>query len=289
MSSESPLRPTGDKGWLAGMKNMMRKENARWWAPKSLLLQAAIWLVIINSLVAFMLFVVPNLITEDDMTQINSEINNSTQTGNAPGLLDFSLEQVVKVGITIFFKLSSIAMLIGAVIICNDSIFKERESGTAAWVLSKPISRKAFVLSKFLANGIGVLLVIMLLQGIIAYALCSLKLGDPLDALPFIGGLALLGLNCLFYAFLAIALGAFSGSRGTTLGVPLLVMLGGMLLLQFIPDLGMVTPWMLGEMSSYLATTGSLPSQALLPIAATVLWIAAFAAATLWKFERIEL
>jgi ABC-2 type transport system permease protein len=273
------------KGWTAGFGNMLRKENARWWAPKSLLIQAAVWLVIINGLVAFMLFVVPNMVSGDDMAQIYGEADSPAGAGP----LDVSPEQAVNGGTIMFFKLSAFAMLIGAVILCSDSILKERESGTAAWILSKPVSRKAFVLSKFLANGLGILLAIMLLQGAIAYALCSLKLGAPVDVLPFIGGLALLGLSCLFYAFLAITAGVFSGSRSATLGVPLLVLLGGMLLLQFIPDLGMVTPWMLGDMSSYLATTGSLPPEALLPIAATALWIAAFAAAALWKFERIEL
>ncbi len=29
MSNRSHLRPAGERGWLAGMKNMMRKENAR--------------------------------------------------------------------------------------------------------------------------------------------------------------------------------------------------------------------------------------------------------------------
>lgn len=283
------LKQTGEKGWLAGLRNMLSKENARWWSPKSLLIQTMVWLLIINGMVALMLFVAPNLMTEDDAAQINGEINGSTQEGNTANLLDFSLDAVVNGGIIMFFKLSSFAMLIGAVIACNDSILKERESGTAAWVLSKPVSRKAFVLSKFIANGAGILLVIMLLQGIIAYVQCSLKLGAPVETLPFIGGLALLGLNCLFYAFLAIAAGAFSGSRGVTLGVPLLVMLGGMVLMQFIPELGVATPLMLGDLSAHLATTGTLPPEALMPIAATVLWITAFIAATLWKFERIEL
>jgi ABC-2 type transport system permease protein len=268
------------------MGNMLRRENARWWAPKPLLLQAAIWFVIINCMVAFMLFVIPNMVSGDDMAQVYAGGNNPVQADGTPVI---SPEQVVNGGIIMFFKLSAFAMLIGAVILCNDSILKERESGTAAWVLSKPISRKAFVLSKFIANGAGILLAIMLLQGTIAYALCSLKLGSPIEALPFIGGLALLGLDCLFYAFLAIATGSFTRSRGATLGIPLLVMLGGMLLLEFAPDLGMVTPLMFGDLSSLLATTGALPTEALLPITATVLWVVIFVAATLWKFERIEL
>jgi ABC-2 type transport system permease protein len=263
------------------MKNMLRRENARWWAPKPLLLQAAIWLVIVNALVAFMLFVLPGMVSQDDMAQIYAD--------EASGPQSLSLRQVVDMGVIMFFKLSAFAIVIGAVILCNDSILKERESGTAAWVLSKPVSRKAFVLSKFLANGAGVLMVIILLQGIIAYILCSLKLGGPLDALTFTGGLALLGLDCLFYAFLAIAAGAFTRSRGATLGIPLLVMLGGMVLLEFVPDLGTVTPLTLGDMASMLATTGVLPAGALLPIAATALWIVAFAVAALWKFERVEL
>lgn len=266
---------------LAGMGNMLRRENARWWAPKSLLMQAAVWLVIINALIAFTLFVLPSVLSPEDMAQVYAD--------GASGPHEVSLHQVVDMGIIMFFKLSTFAMLIGAIILCNDSILTERESGTAAWVLSKPVSRKAFVLSKFLANGTGILLAIVLLQGIVAYALCSLKLGGPVDVLPFIGGLALLGLDCLFYAFLGIATGAFTRSRGVTLGIPLLVMFGGMVLLEFAPGLGKVGPLKLGDLASLMATTGTLPAGALLPIVATTLWIAVFVAATLWKFERIEL
>ncbi len=289
MSDKVHLRSRSEKGWLAGMGNMLRKENARWWAPKSLLMQAAIWFVIINGLVAFMLFIAPGMVSESEISQIGNELNSTAGSGDKPISIDLSAESFVKVAVTLFFNLSSIAMAIGAIIVCSDSILRERESGTAAWVLSKPVSRKAFVLSKFMANSAGILLIIILLQGAIAFALCSIKMGGPIGALPFAGGLAILGLNCLFYAFLAMGIGTFTTSRAAALGIPLLVTLGGGIILQFVPDLASVTPWALGQLSVYLQASGTLPAEALLPLAATVAWIVAFGAATLWKFERTEL
>jgi ABC-2 type transport system permease protein len=286
MHNDTMIGKTNGKCPLAGLRNMLRKENARWWNPKSLLVQAVIWLVLVNSMVVFALFILPNLPLSDDM---KAQINNSPDAGEAAALSNLTPDKIINMGLNMFFNLSSIAMLIGAVIICHDSILKELETGTAAWVLSKPVSRKAFVLSKFMANALGLVVLVVLLQGAIAYGLCSLKLGSPITVLPFLGGMAILGLNVLFYAFLAIGIGAFSGSRGATLGIPLLIMIGGSILLQLMPELGKVTPWALSQLSIMVVTTGNIPSAAYMPIVATVLWTAAFVAATLWKFDRIEL
>jgi ABC-2 type transport system permease protein len=286
MQSDTIIGKTNGKGPLAGLRNMLRKENARWWNPKSLLVQAVIWLVLVNSMVVFALFILPNIPISGDM---KAQINNSPDAGEAAALSNLTLDMIINMGINIFFSVSSVAMLIGAVIICHDSILKELETGTAAWVMSKPVSRKAFVLSKFMANAIGLVVLVVLLQGAIAYVLCSLKFGGPITVLPFLGGLAVLGLSCLFYAFLAIGIGAFSGSRGATLGLPILIMIGGTIIQQLVPDLGKVTPWALNQIMIMVATTGNIPSAAYMPIVATVLWTAAFVAATLWKFDRIEL
>ncbi len=46
---------------------------------------------------------------------------------------------------------------VAVVIIMQGVLVGEKRDGTAAWVMSKPISRPAFILSKVLANSLGVL------------------------------------------------------------------------------------------------------------------------------------
>ena len=56
-----------------------------------------------------------------------------------------------------------------AIIMGQDAILGERLSGTAAWVLSKPLRRPAFILAKLIAYGLGLLATWVVLPGAIAY------------------------------------------------------------------------------------------------------------------------
>ncbi len=58
---------------------------------------------------------------------------------------------------------------VGVVIIMQGVVVGEKKSGTAAWVLSKPVTRPAFILSKVIANSLGVLVTMVVLPGIVAY------------------------------------------------------------------------------------------------------------------------
>ena len=154
--------------------NMLRKENEKWWNLKSVAIQLVIWLVIVNGTVALYLFVVPSMFqSAAAVLQANNTTAQQAQQIADSGFLNLTPQKIVAMGLQDLFGLASLGMILGAVIISHDSILKERESGTAAWLLSKPLSRKAFVLSKIVANGTGMLVIVILAQGIIAYAQCS--------------------------------------------------------------------------------------------------------------------
>ena len=264
MTTDIELTASDDYGEIAGFRNMMRKENARWWSLKSLAFQLAIWLVVLNALVAILLFIVP-------------AIDNgaaSQQAANASAIADARM-QVANTGMGMFFQLAGFAVFIGAVIFGHDALLKERESGTAAWLLSKPISRKAFVLSKVSAVIIGVLGIILSAQGAITYAMCSLELGSPMPVLPLLAGMGVLCLGVLFYLALAMAIGAFTTSRGLSLGLPLIIgITGGFFLgifqaLGTLKELGYLVPWNLTSYASSLATGVSLEADRVLAMART--------------------
>jgi ABC-2 type transport system permease protein len=265
---------------------MLRKENALWWNKRTLATQIIIWLIIINAMVALVLFVVPNVTNEGLRQQIAHELIHH---GIVTGTLVFTPVTVANMGLSMFFLLSGMAMLIGAVIIAHDSILKERETGTAAWLLSKPLSRKSFVLAKMLANGFGMMIIVLFIQGIIAYAMCSIELGHPVTVLPFLTGLGFMGLDVLFYLILAMVLGAFSLSRGVVLGLPIVFGLIGGELLTLLPDLGHYMPWSLGSMAQAAAIGTPLSSIDLLPASSTTIWILLFIAVAVWRFDGIEL
>lgn len=279
------LKPIENLGWTAGLRNMLHKENAKWWNWKSLGVQLIIWTLIINSMVAFAVFVIPQIPVPSD---VKAQINGTGDAG-AMQMMNLTPDGILKLGLSMFFQISGLALLIGGVIIAHDSILKERESGTAAWLLSKPISRKAFVLSKLIANITGLLVIIILVQAAVAYMQCSIAYGGLAPMIPFLGGLGLLSLNSLFYMVLALALGAFTLSRGVTLGLPIVIGLVGSVLLQVVHELQYVTPWNLGGTALSVAQGASLPDFAIFAIIATVIWIVVFAGAAIWRFEQIEL
>lgn len=279
------IKPVENLGWTAGLRNMLRKENSKWWNWKALAVQLIIWTVIINSMVAFAVFVIPQIpIPSDVQEQING-----TGDPEAVEMMNLTPQGILKLGLSMFFQISGIALLIGGVIIAHDSILKERESGTAAWLLSKPISRKAFVLSKLIANTVGLLVIVILVQAAMAYAQCSIAYGSLAPLSPFLAGLGIMSLNSLFYLVMALALGAFTMSRGATLGLPIVIGLVGSFLLQVVHELQYITPWTLGGMAEAASQGFPLPGWAIFPLIATIVWIIVFAGAAIWKFERIEL
>ena len=94
-------------------------------------------------------------------------------------LANLSIHTQIVIGNAIIIIIGAI----GGVILVQGALVGEKRSGTAAWVLSKPISRPAFFLAKLIANAIGTLVTITLAQGLIGYLVIYLGL-DTAPALP---------------------------------------------------------------------------------------------------------
>ena len=63
------------------------------------------------------------------------------------------------------FPLAVFIGIPGVIILAQDEIIQEKQSGTAAWIISKPAARSAFILTKLLSNLIGALVFIVALPG----------------------------------------------------------------------------------------------------------------------------
>jgi ABC-2 type transport system permease protein len=117
--------------------------------------------------------------------------------------------------------MAGITIAMGVVILGQGALIDEKQSGTAAWVLSKPISRTAFILAKVFSYSIGVLATMVIAQGGIAYLIIYLITGRALPGLPFAGACGMLFLSLLFWLTLTVMLSSLSNLRGLVLGVPL--------------------------------------------------------------------
>jgi len=267
MPSGSGLIPNTTTGWQRGFSQLFRRENAGWWKTRRWIVQVVIFALILNGIVFTVI----------------------TATSNDPSQPTMTAAEKVAAGIALFVTLAGYAPVIAVVIAGQDSIIGEKQSGTAAWILSKPVSRASFVISKLAAHALAYLVIIPVIQGAVAYAIISAASGAPLALLPFVAGMLLVYLNLLFYITLTLMLGTLFEQRGGVIGIGLAIALGYQIYLLIAPWSANVMPWGLimegGTAGSIMQ--GQTPAT-FLPVIATCLWCVLFTAVALWRFGKAE-
>jgi len=270
MSANSTFQAVNEQGWRRGFANLLRRENSTWWRTRRWWINSLIWLVVINGTLLAML---------------STSVEETSAMQRTP-------EQVMAEARTVFTVMAGIFGTIGVIIAMQGTIIDEKKSGTAAWILSKPASRPAFILAKLVANVFALFVVILLAQGAVAYLQLTLYKGSTLPLIPFVAGMALLGLHMLFYLTLTLMLGTLFHDRGPVIGIPIGVLFGAMFLMGIMGQAAYLTPWMIIPAgSSQGLTIEAMLGQSLTtttPIWATLVWIAIFVGVALWRFEREE-
>jgi ABC-2 type transport system permease protein len=271
MASNSVLHPVTARGWRAGFNNLFRKENRDWWGTRSWLAQAIIWTAILIGILAAVLF-------------SPTEGSNGSDLPGGRWLT----------GVTVFFAVAGMALPIGAIIMGQEEVLDEKRSGTAAWILSKPVSRVAFILAKVAANAIGILIILVLLEGALAYGLIAIATGHTFSVLPYLGALGILYLAVMFYFLLSLMFSAATNSRGAAIGIPMAILFGYQFIVSLLPWTQQIMPWGLtnpgsNSLEPMLAAAVALGrSVSPTPIIATLLWCVLFIVLAVWRFNRDE-
>lgn len=292
MASKNILQSVKEYGRFTGFANLMHKENHTWWGTHTWWVQSLVWLLLLNGIVALLLWVVPATIPTkslpSDMTQEQREAVEKFQE-----TMDEFQETKDIIALQAFFSLAGLATAIGVAIIGHGAIIGEKQSGTAAWILSKPVSRPMFILSKFTALSINTLLILIGLQSLILYLQIALVRENFLPLLSFLGGVGMLAMHLLFYLSLTLMLGTLFNNRKLVLGIPLVIVFASSIppLINTIPWLAKVMPWALTASTNLgtslaLALVQQQPLPSLIPIVATALWVVLFIAVAIWRFAR---
>ena len=292
MASKNILQSVKEYGRFAGFANLMHKENHTWWGTHTWWVQSLVWLLLLNGIVALLLWVVPATIPTKslppDMTQEQREAVEKFQE-----TLEEFQETKDIIALQAFFSLAGIATAIGVAIIGHGVIIGEKQSGTAAWILSKPVSRPMFILSKFTALSINTLIILIGLQSLILYLQIALVRENFLPLLSFLGGIGMLAMHLLFYLSLTLMLGTLFNNRKLVLGIPLVIVFASSIpsLINTIPWLAKIMPWALTASTNLgtslaLALVQQQPLPSLIPIVATALWVVLFIAVAIWRFAR---
>jgi ABC-2 type transport system permease protein len=250
--------------WIPGLSNLLIKENRSWWRTRKWWANVLAWTVIINGLLAMMLWVVPVSNPEDIIPK----------------------DEALQIFFTIFASFSTI----GVIVIAQGSIVGEKQSGTAEWLMSNPVSPAAFILSKLLGNAWGIFITIVLLQSALFYGQISLRSEDPVALGPFVTATAIVCLSLVFYLTLTVMLGSFFRSRGPVVGIALAVFIGqdiaAGLLSEFTPWLYEILPSRLNEYANMAVAGLSIPNTA--PLIIAIVLSLFFSVTAIWRFSREE-
>ena len=260
LAARKGLTPVRESSHLGGFGNMLRKEFGQWWGTRTWWVQILIWVLILNGVSTIV-----------------------TLTENLPPT------ELLQEVLATFLPMSVGAVGIGTVITIQGAIVGEKELGTAAWVMSKPASRAAFILAKLLAYAIGFGITAIVIPATIFYFTTRQLVSAPLPMGTFVAGLGLVAIGLLFYISLTLMLGTFFDTRGPIAGIGIGFIMTGLLLKGFIPmQVQIVTPWPLADVASGLALGADLPSVWPVPIVATSIWIIVMIAMALWRYGQEE-
>lgn len=267
MASEKGFRAVDGSSRLSGFWNMLRQEDGRWRNTRRWLVQSAVWLLLLNGIVAMVLYF-------DSSVQMGVE--------GAPGGSPAPVE--------LFFMLMGAMTPFGVMILTQNDIVMEKQSGTAEWVLSAPLSRESFILSKLVADSAWIVALLVLLQGA-AFDVVMMAFGrQVVPVVNLLGGLAIQGLHLIFWITLSLMLGAFFKGRGPVLGIPIVLLAFQDLIAElgriYVPWIPLLLPKRLPELAALVAAGEPLYSA--VPLMVATAWSIVFTLAAIWRFKWEE-
>ncbi|MEZ4672542.1 MAG: ABC transporter permease subunit [Anaerolineae bacterium] len=270
MSANTTFQLVNEHGWRRGFANLLWRENRVWWRSRRWWINMLIWLVLINGMLLAML------------STATEEMSGSQRT----------VEQILAEARMVFGVMAGIFGSVGGIIAMQGIIIDEKKNGTAAWIMSKPASRPAFILSKLVANVLALLVIVVVVQGAVGYLQLA-NYGGSLPPLgPFIAGMALIALHMLFYLTLTLMLGTLFSDRGPVIGIPIGILFSAMFLMGYAGQFAYLMPWMIipsgGSQGLAIQVMLGQPLATTIPIWATIVWIVLFVGVALWRFGREE-
>jgi ABC-2 type transport system permease protein len=257
-----------ERGWRRGLGNLWQGEFSSWFRSTRWLKHLLLWVVLVNGFMAIMAYA-----------------TSESAAGGEEGPPLFLMYGIFG-GMFVAF---------GVMIIMQRAIVGEKREGTAAWVLSKPVTRTAFVMSRMLGNTLGILLTSALVPGVLVYV--TFGAFTPLGWLPplgFLAGLFVFALHALFWLTLTLMMGTFFESATGVIAVPIALYFALWFIPNLVPSLMKVNPLVLTfsdpeVMNSIAASlmTGT-PVSTWLPLLVTVVLCVVFIAVAIWRFNRQE-
>jgi ABC-2 type transport system permease protein len=265
----SQFRLVNENGWRRGLNNLLRGEYSSWFKSSRWWKQLLVWIAIINGMMGIMIIATAE----------------AARDGNdGPPLL------------FMYGIFGGMFVAFGVMIIMQRVLVREKQAGTAAWVLSKPVTRTAFVVSRLLVNSIAILLTSVIVPGVILYL--SLGLFSDIGWLSPFGfaiGLLMVALHTFYWIALVLMMGTLVESSAAVIAVPMVLYFVFWYGPSLIPALTYISPIVLtfspapDQMSALsLSFMTGEPAFSWRPLISTMVSCAIFIAIAIRRFNRQE-
>jgi ABC-2 type transport system permease protein len=266
-SSARPAGRTGSTGRLSGVGPLFRKDLADWRHGKRL------WVVLTVTTLILVL------------TAANGAIT-SWVVANTPGA-EAPSEPISLAPLDNFMAaIASQFILLVAILGAMSLLVAEREHGTLAWVASKPVSRPAIWVSKWLAAAVALSVIAGLLPMLVTFAVSSVLYGlvDIGAALVVAAGVVA---SVTFITAVVLAASTVISNQAAVAAIGFAVLFIPQIVVGLLPgDIGAflptsILPWAMG-----LAIGADVGLITPIAWAASLVILAAFAA---WRMDKMEL
>jgi ABC-2 type transport system permease protein len=260
-NSPTRLVRRGSTPGLRGFTTMWGKEQGDWWRTRRWLAQVTLWVVLLDGAVL-------------------AQLLDAQSGGAAARTVAF------QDAADMFFVLGLLSSAVGIIVTLQGSVAGEVGDGTASWLLSKPLSRTAYLLAKLAAGTLGFLLVAVLAPAAVFVVEVRAVEGDwPMWA-AIMPPLAVWAGHVTFYVALMLLLGVLLKRPAATAGTAVMLLVGGQIALgsEAVP-----LPWSAPTLAGDIASHQTDASAALLPISITLACSVLLLAAAVWRFSRTEL
>jgi ABC-2 type transport system permease protein len=256
-----------EKGWRRGLGNLLQGEYSAWFRSSKWWKHLTMWFAIINVMMVIMIFA-------------DAKATRSGEGG--PQVL------------FMYGIFGGMFVAFGVMVIMQRVLIGEKHAGTAAWVLSKPVTRTAFVTSRLVINSIAILLTSVIVPGVIFYISLGFSATGWLSPLGYIEGLLMISLHTFFWIALVWMMGTLFESSAVAIGIPMA--------LYFVLWMGSGTfPWLVYISPLLLSFSPAPEMNALsvsfmlgkpvfswIPLIVTAAYCIVFVAVAILRFNRQE-
>ena len=261
------FQPVKEKGWRRGLGNLLQGEYSSWFKSSRWWKHLILWFSIINLMMVFMIIAAAKAVKDG---------------GDVPPLL------------FMYGIFGGMFVAFGVMIIMQRVVIDEKRSGTAAWVLSKPVTPTAFVVSRLIVNTIAILLTSVIVPGVIFYITLGLFSDFGwLSPFGFLAGLLMVSLHTFYWIALVLMMGTLFESSSIVIAVPMALYFLFWMGTGMIPGLIYISPLLLTfspapEQMSALSVSfmTAEPVFSWLPLISTVVFCVIFIAVAIRRFNR---